>query len=373
MRTSLRVTLAAACAAGLAAAPAAAALDTAIRVEGASANLIPERDPDRGLGTATVFDRNFAPVDVSRASAFWQLYRATSSTGLGIGFEHFPAFSALLVQRIGPDENAGVVGWQYRVNHAAPAVGADQRALGQGDSVLWYYGAPDGARELDVALGRPGGGRRQLQRRRHELRGRRRGPARSGRHGHLRRRHHGGGRRRAGDVRRPGRGHADRQRHAGGRHPQRRAPGLLVRRRAIRVQPAARALARRGGPDNRGHGRARQPHHAPAHRLPSAHRGGDPRRRGPGPLGRRPGRGGARRRVGTQCRFRPVRRPHRAPAVLAPALPEGTDRRRLDWTLGLGKGLAPGLWRVWSRAVDGAGTASASACRACSGQFRVER
>ena len=84
------------------------------------------------------------------------------------------------MQRIGPDENAGVVGWQYRVNHAAPAVGADQRALGQGDSVLWYYGAPDGARGLDVPLGRPGGGRRQLQRRRHELQGRRRGPAGAG-------------------------------------------------------------------------------------------------------------------------------------------------------------------------------------------------
>ncbi|HSJ74223.1 MAG TPA: DUF4430 domain-containing protein, partial [Miltoncostaeaceae bacterium] len=152
MRTSLRVTLAAACAAGLAAAPAAAALDTTIRVEGGTANLIPESAiPIEGAGTATVFDTSFAAVDVSRASAFWQLYRATSSTGLGLGFEYFPAFGSVLVQRIGPDANAGVVGWQFRVDHVAPPVGADQTALSQGDSVLWYFGAPDGARELDVA------------------------------------------------------------------------------------------------------------------------------------------------------------------------------------------------------------------------------
>ena len=85
---------------------------------------------------------------MSRASAFWQLYRATSSTGLGLGFEYFPAFSAVLVQRIGTDVNAGTSGWQYRVNRTAPAVGAGDRALAQGDRVLWYYGGADGAREL---------------------------------------------------------------------------------------------------------------------------------------------------------------------------------------------------------------------------------
>jgi hypothetical protein len=152
VRTTHRVLLAAACAAGLAAPPLATALDTTIRVEGAAANLVPESAiPIEGAGTATVFDRNFAPVEVGRASAFWQLFRATSSTGLGFGFEHFPAFGATLVQRIGPDENAGTVGWQYRVNHVAPPVGPDARNLAQGDAVLWYYGAAEGARELDVA------------------------------------------------------------------------------------------------------------------------------------------------------------------------------------------------------------------------------
>ena len=138
MRTILRAGLAAACAAGIAAAPA-VALDTTIRVEGSSATLIPESAiPIEGDGVATVFDRTGASVGVSRASAFWQLYRATSSTGLGLGFEHFPAFDSVLVQRVGADENAGTTGWQFRVNYVGAAVGPDARALAGGDSVLWY-------------------------------------------------------------------------------------------------------------------------------------------------------------------------------------------------------------------------------------------
>ncbi len=151
MRTSLRLTLAAACAAGLVAAPVATALDTTIRVEGATATLIPESAiPIEGAGTATVFDKNFAAVTVSRSSAFWQVYRATQSTGLGLTFEYFPAFSSSLVQKIGPDENVGSVGWQFRVNHRGAAVGADATTLPQGASVLWYYGGADAVRELDV-------------------------------------------------------------------------------------------------------------------------------------------------------------------------------------------------------------------------------
>jgi hypothetical protein len=143
--------LAAACAAGLAAAPAALPLDTVIRVEGSSANLIPESAiPIEGDGNATVFDSQFQSVDVSRGSAFWQLYRATAATGLGMSFTYFPAFSSVLVDKVGGDVNAGTAGWQFRVNHAGASAGADATALKQGDRVLWYYGAADGARELDA-------------------------------------------------------------------------------------------------------------------------------------------------------------------------------------------------------------------------------
>ena len=121
MRFTLRASLAAACAAGLVAAPAALPLDTVIRVEGSSANLVPESAiPIEGDGTATVFDSGFRSVDVSRASAFWQLYRATSSTGLGLSFTYFPDFGSVLVDKVGADANAGTAGWQFRVNHVGP-------------------------------------------------------------------------------------------------------------------------------------------------------------------------------------------------------------------------------------------------------------
>jgi hypothetical protein len=151
LRITLRASLAAACAAGLVAAPAALPLDTVIRVEGSSANLIPESAiPIEGVGAATVFDSQGQSVQVSRASAFWQLYRATASTGLGLSFTYFPAFSSTLVDKVGADANAGTAGWQFRVNHVGAVAGADATALTQGDAVLWYFGAADGARELDV-------------------------------------------------------------------------------------------------------------------------------------------------------------------------------------------------------------------------------
>jgi hypothetical protein len=375
VRTSLRFSLAVACAAGLAAAPAAAALDTTIRVEGATANLIPQSAiPIEGSGTAQVFDVNFAPVDVSRASAFWQLYRATSSTGLGLAFEHFPAFSATLVQRIGPDANAGSVGWQYRVNHVAPAVGADQRALSQGDSTLWYYGAPDGARELDVApsadrvrageaftvavtsysadgAAAPGAGATVSY-----------GAAtatadQAGRASFVAQ---AAGTRavsatRAGDIRSaaravcsfaddpascnlppaggPGAGPA-----AGGGDTV--APGSRVLRPRIgsRVR-VARAILGVAGPDR-----------SDVARVEVA----------------------LARRVGTQCRFRARSGGLTAPRPCARQLFVAARSSGGNWSLGLRRGLRPGVWRVWSRAVDGAGNRErVGLSRINTGQFRV--
>ncbi|HEX2503049.1 MAG TPA: DUF4430 domain-containing protein [Miltoncostaeaceae bacterium] len=376
MRTSLRVTLAAACAAGLAAAPGAAALDTAIRVEGASANLIPESAiPIEGSGTATVFDRNFAPVDVSRASAFWQLYRATSSTGLGLGFEHFPAFSALLVQRIGPDENAGVVGWQYRVNHAAPAVGADQRALGQGDSVLWYYGAPDGARELDVVPSADrvaAGGSFSVAVTSFEADGAAQpGAGATVTYGGAAATADAAGRAtfvaqaagtrtvsatRAGDIRSAARQVCS---YAGDPSvcnlPPAPSPGTATRTAEDAVAPGSRITHPRIGSRRRTVVAIRGvagPDRSDVARVEVA----------------------LARRVGTQCRFRARSGGLTAPRPCSRQLYLRARTAGGNWTLGLGKGLAPGLWRVWSRAVDGAGNRErVGLSRVNSGQFRVER
>jgi Domain of unknown function (DUF4430) len=376
VRTSLRATLAAACAAGLAAAPAAAALDTTIRVEGASANLIPESAiPIEGSGTATVFDRNVAPVDVSRASAFWQLYRATSSTGLGLGFEHFPAFSAVLVQRIGPDENAGVVGWQYRVNHAAPAVGADQRALGQGDTVLWYYGASDGARELDVA---PSSDR----------------VAAGGTFSVAVTSYGADGAAQPGAGATVTYGGASATADAAGRATfvaQAAGTRTVSATRAGDIRSAARQVCSYAGdpsvcnlppaPPGAAAAGGREDTVAPGSRITHPRIGSRPRAvlairgvAGPDRSDIARVEVALARRVGTQCRFRARSGGLTKPRPCSRQLYLTARSAGGNWTLGLGKGLAPGLWRVWSRAVDGAGNRErVGLSRINGGQFRVAR
>ena len=375
MKTTLRVALAAACAAGLASAPSAVALDTVIRVEGASANLIPESAiPIEGSGTAQVFDDAFAPVDVSRASAFWQLFRATASTGLGLGFTYFPSFNSVLVQRIGSDANAGGAGWQYRVDHVAPPVGASDTTLAQGDRVLWYYGGADGARELDVApssdrvstgapftvavtsYGQDGAAAP--------------GAGASVRYGSAVATADAAGTAtfvaqapgtqavtasRAGDIRSPARAvcsfagdptvcnlpPAPAAAAAGaGAGAAAVAPGSRISfPRLGGVVVSARAIRGTAGPDR-----------SDVARVEVA----------------------LARRVGTLCRFRSRSGGLSAPRACRqrsylPARSAGGS-----WALGLGRGLAPGLWRVWSRATDGAGNVEGvGLARVNTGQFRV--
>ncbi len=377
MRTSLRLTLAAACAAGLVAAPAAAALDTTIRVEGSTATLIPESAiPIEGAGTATVFDKNFASVDVSRASAFWQVYRATQSTGLGLTFEYFPAFSSSLIQKIGPDENVGSVGWQFRVNHVGSAVGADATTLPQGASVLWYYGGADAVRELDVTpssdkvsrgtsfavavtsysdtgAAQPGAGA-------------------TVRYGQS-------------SATADGAGTATFIAQGNGTQP-------VVATRAGDIRSASRNVCSydadptvcslpptAASPPVIG---ADADTIAPGSRITS------PR------IGRRytrltaiTGRTSAdrsdvkgvevalARRVGTQCRFRTKTGSLTAPRPARSACSGRRRRRAHNWVLRLGKrALIPGKWRVWSRATDGAGNReSVALARINGGQFAVVR
>jgi Domain of unknown function (DUF4430) len=375
VKNTLRVALAAACAAGLATAPAAVGLDTVIRVEGSSANLIPESAiPIEGAGTAQVFDDAFAPVEVSRASAFWQLYRATAGTGLGLGFTYFPSFDSVLVQRIGSDANAGSAGWQYRVDHVAPPVGASDKALAQGDRVLWYFGGADGARELDVApsadrvatgqpftvavtsyaqdgSAAPGSGATV-----------RYGPAVATADA-------------AGTAtfvaQAPGSQAVTAVRAGDIRSPARAVCSFAGDPTVCNLPPAA---APAGGQAAAGSDAV-----APGSRISFPRLGGvvASARAIRGTAG--PDRSDVARvevalarRVGTLCRFRSRSGGLSAPRSCArraylPARTAGGS-----WALGLGKGLAPGLWRVWSRATDGAGNVEGiGLARVNTGQFRV--
>ncbi|MGD9572068.1 MAG: DUF4430 domain-containing protein [Thermoleophilia bacterium] len=380
MRTTLRVSLAAACAAGLGGAPAATGVDTVVRVEGGTSTLVPESAiPIEGTGTATVFDKNFASVDVGRGTAFWQLVRATSTGGIDLSFEYFAAFDAVLVQKVGPDANAGSAGWQYRVNHVAPPVGASAQALAQGDSVLWYFGASDGARELDVTPSSDRvatGGTFTVRVTSYAADG----AAAPG----------------AGAVVRYGSATATAD--AAGTATfvgQGTGPQPVQATRAGDIRSASRTVCAYGADPTVCNLPA-----APA--APSAPGGGTAAAAdtvAPGSriirpaLGKRarsvrvirgvagPDRSDVKgvevalaRRVGTQCRFR-VRSGGMTKAracsrpVFVAARSVGTN-----WALPVGKGLAPGTWRVWSRSTDGAGNReSLGLARVNTGTFTVGR
>ena len=357
MRITFRASLATACAAGLVAAPAALPLDTVIRVEGSSANLIPESAiPIEGDGTAQVFDSQFAPVDVSRASAFWQLYRATSATGLGLSFTYFPAFSALLVDKVGTVANAGTAGWQYRVNHVGATVGADATPLYQSDSVLWYYGAADGARELDVT---PSSDR-----------------VPTGTSFTVKVTSYG-----ADGAAAPGTGavihygQATATADAGGSATfvaQGAGTQPVAATRAGDIRSAARPVCAFGAdpavcnlpatPPPTGTADASRDSVAPGSRITFPRLGGTAVavRAITGVAG--PDRSDVAgvevalaRRVGTLCRFRSRSGGLTKPRSCATRLYVKARSAGGNWSLPVGKGLAPGTWRVWVRATDGAG------------------
>ena len=377
---TFRVSLAAACAAGLAAAPAAPPSTPPSGSRAASANLIPESAiPIEGAGTATVFDANFAPVDVSRASAFWQLYRATSSTGLGLGFSSSRPSPPSSCSRSAPTPTRASSAGSTASTTSRPPSAPTQRALDQGDSVLWYYGAV-----------------------RRGARARRRPPPRTGcaagdaftvavtsygADGAG-----GAGRRRDGDATAPPAATADASGRGDVRRPGAPAPAPVGATRAGDIRSAARPVCSfgddpavcnlpaapapaRDGRDGRRHGRPGQPHPFPRigwrPRVVRAIQG----RRRARPVGRRHGRGGA----GATGRDavplpRALGRPHDAPALLAPALRAGPLGGR---QLGARAGQGPGARRCGASGAarsTAPATARASACaRVNTGQFRVER
>jgi hypothetical protein len=381
VRTTLRASLAAACVAGLVVVPVATALDTTIRVEGTSATLVPESSiPIEGTGTATVFDRNGAAADVSRGSAFWQLYRATSTTGLGLAYEYFPSFSSVLVEGIGPDANAGTDGWQFKVDHVAPQVGASAAQLAQGDSVLWYYGSSDGARDLDVApsadrvkAGSPLGVTVTSY-----------GPDGAAAPGAGALVRYGGATATADPA-----GHADFVAQAGTatisatragdvRSPARAVCSYATDPTTCNLPPAPAGPAPSGTPAASA---ALADTVAPGSRItaPRLNRRSARVSAVRGVAG--PDRSDVRRvqvalarKVGTQCRFRARSGGYTAPRPCSRRLWVTARSSGGYWSLavGRGRGLAAGSWRVWSRATDGAGNVeSVPLSRINAGAFTV--
>ncbi|MEW6582702.1 MAG: hypothetical protein AB1416_08080 [Actinomycetota bacterium] len=158
MRVPYRRALAAALVSGAAAAPLALAApqQTTVRVEGQSQTLVPESAITvDDQGTTTFFDATtFAPLDAANNSVLAQLGRAASSAGIDMRVRLFDFGTGPLafIDKLGPDAGAGSVGWSFRVDRAQPGfASANQVLLTAGRSVVWYYGSA-GARTLDLSV-----------------------------------------------------------------------------------------------------------------------------------------------------------------------------------------------------------------------------
>jgi hypothetical protein len=80
------------------------------------------------------------------------------------------------------------------------------------------------------------------------------------------------------------------------------------------------------------------------------------------------------RRVGTQCRFRTKTGSLTAPRACTARLYLKARSSGGNWTLPLRRPLAPGAWRIWVRATDGAGNVEkVGIARVNSGTFTVGR
>lgn len=155
MNTIARRAVAAACL--VAAVPAVAhAADTTIRVEGASATLLPETVTLAAAGPVTLRDAVDADtIEVPAASATAQLAGAAAAAGLPISFQVFDfGGPTSFVTRIGSDVMpAGFSpSWRLTVDHVAAQVGADAVQPPEGGHVLWAFVTDTAARELDLSV-----------------------------------------------------------------------------------------------------------------------------------------------------------------------------------------------------------------------------
>src|SRR5262245_19368702 len=140
---------------------AAAPITTTLRVEGASANIIPETQvtlDDDPAATVTAVDTvDGDTITVPAASATAQIAQAARTFGIPFSFTVFP-FGSQLIQ-VGSDSGDGAAGgpfWRLNLNHVASSVGADAAILQNGESVTWAFVPATAAGfaepELDLTL-----------------------------------------------------------------------------------------------------------------------------------------------------------------------------------------------------------------------------
>lgn len=384
--TALRATVAAACLAG--ALPAAALADATIRIEGGDSTLLAESPVALDPAPVTLADAFDADrLTVPGLSATAQLTRAAGRAGLPVGLDIFDFGSGPsgFVTRIGQDAMPAsfTPSWRVTVNHVAGQVGADQIVLADGDRVVWAFVSDFAARELDLAVSGDiveRGRTFDVTVTSHATDGTS-VPATGATvvYGGVTRAAGPGGRAtftatgtgtqvvtatRAGEVRSPGRAVCSTAGDPSVCGLSQPAPAVPAAAPVPQATPAAATAADTVAPGSR----IAFPRLGRTVRAPRAITG----TAGPDRSDIARVEVALARRVGTQCRFVGAR------GSLGP-LTRCTARvwlpaRRAggNWALALRRPLAPGVWRVWSRAADGAGNReSTGLARVNTGVFRV--
>ncbi|RLE42326.1 hypothetical protein DRJ48_03730, partial [Candidatus Woesearchaeota archaeon] len=93
--------------------------------------------------SVTIRDTTGSPHVIGFPSAITTVDKASRLGGFGYEAEYYEAWDALYIKSIDNEEAAGTLGWNYRVNHIAPPLGADKYEIQDGDDVLWFYGEWD--------------------------------------------------------------------------------------------------------------------------------------------------------------------------------------------------------------------------------------
>lgn len=143
-RTVLVLLLATVCALALGATAAARTKHSNLRVEASKKTL----DPGTEYSNGSIRTRNSnacGPRDSKRerikgANAMGIVGHAADANGALAPFRTSDTFDfGLIVCQIGSFKGFENRAWLYKVNHRAPPIGADQRKVGRGDEVLWYF------------------------------------------------------------------------------------------------------------------------------------------------------------------------------------------------------------------------------------------
>ncbi len=117
------------------------ALETSLRIEGPSANVLGTTIVTvPASGTKAFRDSGGKVMRASTRSVFAQLIRATKAAKIPVSWTYYPSFRSPYVSTITKVGPKGAKGWNYRLNGKASMKGANAVNLTESADVVWFWG-----------------------------------------------------------------------------------------------------------------------------------------------------------------------------------------------------------------------------------------